>query len=124
MRHQRPVEPKPNVSRVGLVERVDDLPLDVLDPLDHELRDPITAVDLVGGLGIGVHEQHLDLAAVLRVDEARCVEHRDAVLQREARTWEHEAAVAGRDRDGEAGGHERPAATRRRCTASSLAQRS
>ena len=67
-------------SRPVLVEVVDLVATrPTLDPLHHELGDAIAAPhrELVGR--IGVHQEHLQLAAVARVDESRRVEHRDAV---------------------------------------------
>ena len=52
---------------------------------------------------VGVDEQHLELAAVLRVDEPGRVQAGDAVLEREARAGQHEPGVPGRDRDREPG---------------------
>ena len=66
---------------------------------------------LNGSVGIEVHEQHADLVAVAGVDEARRVQARHAVPQRQTRARLHEARVARRDRDRDARGHER--ATRR-----------
>src|SRR2546421_309051 len=61
-----------------------------------------------------IDEQRLDLAAVAGVDEAGRVQQRHAVAQRQARARQHEAGEAGRDRDGDAGGHEGPRARRQR----------
>ena len=61
---------------------------------------------------IVVHQQHLHLAAIARVDEARRVQHGHAVPQREPRAREDEAREARRDRDGEAGADERARAGR------------
>ena len=60
---------------------------------------------------IGVDQQHLELAAVARVDEARGVETGHAVLERQPAAGLHEAGVALGDRDRGARGHERAAAS-------------
>ena len=62
------------------------------------------------GGGIGVEQDHLDLAAVGGVDQAGRVGEADAVPQRDPAAREHEAGVAGWDRDRDAGRHERPPA--------------
>src|SRR5215207_2416474 len=46
------------------VEHVDFLPVDPLDRLDHELRDPVAALDGERLRRVGVHQEHLELAAV------------------------------------------------------------
>src|SRR5262245_30349599 len=90
---------RPEAVRVaGRRAEVGDLaPGRVRDRLDHELRDAIAAAHGVRLPGVRVHQEHLELAAVERVDEARRVEAGDAVLERETRAWEHEAGVPGRD---------------------------
>src|SRR6187431_3345997 len=52
---------------LGGVERVDFLPAHLLDGLDHQLRDAVTARDGEGLDRIGVDQQDLELAAVERV---------------------------------------------------------
>src|SRR5215218_3021364 len=93
----------------GGVERVDLLPLDLFDALDHQLRDAVASLDGEGRTRVGVDQQHLELTAVLRIDQTWCVEARDAVLQRQAGAREHEAGVARRDGHRETGRHEGPA---------------
>ena len=85
----------------------------MLDPLNDELCDALTAHDAKGVLGIGVDEQHLELAAIAGVDETRRVEARDPVLQGEPAAWLHEAGIPDGYCNGGAGGHERSSATRR-----------
>lgn len=51
------------------------------DALEHQLGDAVALLDLVVGLGV-VEEQHLDLPAVVGVDDARA--RVDEVLGREA----------------------------------------
>src|SRR5581483_842768 len=50
---------------------------------------------------VGVQEDDLQLAAIARVDEPRCVHDRDPVLCREARARLDEAGVALGDRNSE-----------------------
>src|ERR1044071_4332668 len=49
---------------LGGVERVDLLPADLLDGLDHQLRDAVAARDRERRGRIRVDEQHLELAPV------------------------------------------------------------
>ena len=98
-----PVEPQPPSPRSELSSVVHFVPLHRLDPLDHELRDAVAALDLERLGRIRVDEQHRDLVAVARVDEAGRVQTRDAVLQRESRARLDEAGVALRDRERDAG---------------------
>src|SRR5205823_626414 len=53
------------------------------------------------------------LVAVPAIDEAGRVEARDPVAQGQAAAGLHEPGVAPRQRDGDAGGHQRPAAAGR-----------
>ncbi len=93
-------------------QRFDFLPPHFFHTLDHQLCDAVAAVHVIGLGGIGVEQHNLDLAAVGAVDEARRVDHADAVFEGETAAWQHEACVAGRYGDGDARGHEQPAACR------------
>src|SRR5262249_10810080 len=73
--------------------------------LHHELSDALAPRE-VDGLAAVVDQEHLELAAIAGVDEARCVEHGDALLHGEARARQHEPGVARRDGDGEPRRHE------------------
>ena len=84
-----------------------------LDRLDHELRDPVAAVDLVGRRRVGVHEHHPQLVAIARVDEAGRVQHGHPVLQGEAAAGQHEPGMTRRDGDREPRRHDRPASAGR-----------
>jgi oligoribonuclease len=97
-------------AALGRGELLDGLPRHVLDGLHDELRDAVTAVHLERLGGIEVHEQHLELVAVPRVDEAGRVEARDAVLEGQAAAGLHEPGVARGQRERDARRHERPAA--------------
>ncbi len=66
------------------------------DGREDELRDPVAARDR-HGLGPEVHDDHADLAAVVRVDRPDAVRERQALLQREARARAHLRLVAARD---------------------------
>ena len=77
-------------------------------------RDAVAAGDLVVGRRVGVEQDDLDLAAVGRVDQAGGVDDADAVLHGEPAAGQHEAAVAQRDGDRDAGGDQRPPAAGRR----------
>ena len=63
---------------------------------DHELGDPHARLDDERLARVGVQQRDAQLAAVARVDEARRVHDRDAVLRREARARLDEARVARR----------------------------
>src|SRR5690606_27154608 len=76
---------------------------------DHELGDAIAAADLEGLLS-EVDEDDADLAAVVAVDGAGCVDHADAVAQRQPRAGPDLRFVARRQLDGHAGGNEGPLA--------------
>jgi hypothetical protein len=71
-------------AAVVAVERLDHLPLHVLHPLQHQLGDAVAAVDVERLGGVGVEQDHLDLAAVGSVDQAGRVGDGEAVLERVA----------------------------------------
>ena len=85
----------------------------MLDLLDHQLRDPVAPLDFVRLIGVGVDQQDLDLVARAGVDEAWRVETRDAMAESQSAPGLHEAGVARRDGESDAGGNEGPSATRR-----------
>ena len=66
-----------------------------------------------GSLRVGVEQDQLDLAAVGRVDQARGVGHRQAMVQGVATTRQDEAGIAERDGDRDARRHQQPAAAGR-----------
>ncbi len=82
-----------------------------LDPLDHQLGDPLTAHDLERHGRVGVDQQHLEFAPVAGVDQARRVEAGDTVSQGQAAAWLDEAGVALRNGDGGSGRHQGPTTT-------------
>src|SRR5512145_2802550 len=57
-----------------------DLEFGLLDPEKDHLCDPVAAADRKL-LVAEVEEDHPDLAAVIRIDRSRAVQHADAVLQ-------------------------------------------
>ena len=93
-------------TAVDTVERLDDVPHHLVDPLDHQLGDAVAAVDPVVDVGVGVDQHRLDLAPVRGVDQPGSVDDADAVLQREPRPRHDEPAVTDRDRDRDAGRHQ------------------
>jgi L-seryl-tRNA(Ser) seleniumtransferase len=100
-------------AAVLTVERLDDMPLDFLDSLDHQLREPVATMHDERVLRVGVQQDHLHLAAVGGVDQTRRIGHRQAVVQRVSTAGKHEAREAGRDGDRDAGRHQQPATARR-----------
>ena len=96
----------------GVVEHVDGVPLDVGDGLDDELGNAIASVNFVRRARVGVHEQHLQLTAILGVDQARRVQNGDAVLEGQPRARQNEAGIARGNRDREAGRYERSTPSR------------
>jgi hypothetical protein len=79
---------------------------------DDELRDAHSRLDVERPLPVGVEKRDAHLPAVAGVDQARRVHDRDPVVRRETRARLHEARVAVRDRDCDAG-TDRRALTRR-----------
>jgi capsular polysaccharide biosynthesis protein len=100
-------------AAVRLVELVDHVEHDVLDALDHELSDALTAADFGVDRRVGVDQEHLELAAIAAVDEARCVQTGETSSQRQATARLDESGVADRDGHRHAARHEHPAARRR-----------
>ena len=84
--------------------------LDELDPGNgqhDELGNPHSRLDDERLPQIGVQQGDLKLAAVARVDEARRIDDRDAMLRREPGAWLDKPGIAVGDRDGKAGCNER-----------------
>ncbi len=71
--------------------------------MHDELRDAHARLDDERLVRVGVEQDHLQLAAVARVDEAGRVHDRDAVPGREPRARLDETGIAVGDRDREAG---------------------
>ena len=69
----------------------------LLHTADHQLRDSVSAVNLVGGSRIGVHKYDCDLAPVTRVDQAGRVQAGDPVLGCKATSRQDKARVADGD---------------------------
>ena len=72
-----------------------------------ELRDALAALEHDRLGRIVVDQQHLDLAAIARVDQPRRVEDGHAAAQGQARARKHEPGVARRDRERETGADQR-----------------
>src|SRR5262249_34040020 len=68
-------------------------PLDTLDALQDQLRHAI-AVRYRHRLFAQVDDEHHDLATVIGIDGARCVDHREPLLEREAAPRPHLHLVA------------------------------
>ena len=79
-----------------------------LDRLKDQLADLISAADLERLAAIGVQQHHLDLAAVVGVDEAGRVDDGDAALGGQAAARLDEARVSLRDRQRYPRSEERP----------------
>src|SRR5579875_2197771 len=77
--------PEPAVAARRPRQRVHLVEPRLLDPLDHELRDPVAAPEADRPRAVGVERRDLDLTPVARVDRARGVHDRDAVPGRQAR---------------------------------------
>jgi len=70
---------------------------DLLHPTDHQLGDPISAVDLVRSPGIRIDQYDPNLAAITRVDQSGRVQAGDAVPGGEAAPRENEPSVPNWD---------------------------
>ena len=90
-------------------ERIDFVPHHFLNALQHQLGDAIATMHVVRLGGVGVEQHHLDLATVCTVDEARRVDHADAVFEGEATSGEDKSGMAVWDGNGNSGGHQQPA---------------
>ena len=90
-------------TAVEAIERVDDLPGDLLDALHDELGDAVAALDAEGRVQIGVQQRDHDLAAVPGVHRARRVEDGDAVLGGKSRARMDQAHPADGHGDGQPG---------------------
>ena len=91
-RHHTADEPKPRTPRSLVGQLVDLDGVELGDLQDDELRDAHARLDDERLTRIGVEKDHLQLAAVTRVDEAGRVHDRDPVLAPRARS------AAGRSR--------------------------
>ena len=52
----------------------------LLNPLDNQLGDPLTTQNLEGLNWVGVNQKDLEFTPVARINQAGCVQTRDAVL--------------------------------------------
>ena len=90
-------------AAIGVVEQWNFFPFGLFETLDDELRDAISAPDLIRFVRVGVDEQHPQFVPVAAVDEPWCVDARHAVPPRQAAAWLNEAGVAAGDRYSDAG---------------------
>jgi hypothetical protein len=79
-------------------------------PLNHKLGNPVTSPELYRVLGIGVQQNHLDLATVPRIDSARRIDDRQATPGSQSRARMHEPGVPIWQGDAHAGADRRPLA--------------
>lgn len=63
----------------------------MLHPLNHQLSDSITSVNLILLARVGVDQQHLDFASVAGINKARSVQAGHPVLQGQAASGLDEA---------------------------------
>lgn len=85
-----------------------------LPRLNYEkLSNTVSAMDGVGRAGIGIDQEHLDLAAKARVHETRCVETAHPMARREPTAGQDQSRVALGKCDGDSGRHECPSASGR-----------
>src|SRR5665213_78851 len=99
-------------AAIRVVEPLDLFPRNVLHSLYNELGDAIPPLHVEGSTRIEVHEQHADLVAIARVDEARSVQAGHTVAERQARARLHEPGVTLGDRNRDPGRHECTTAAR------------
>jgi Protein of unknown function (DUF3093) len=79
-----------------------------LHPLHHQLRDPVAAGEFDGRAKIVVDQTYPDFPAIARVDGARRVDHGQARTGGQSGPRMDEPGVPGRQRDRDAGSHDRP----------------
>lgn len=89
-----------------VIEVLDHLEHGVVDPLDHQLSDPLPTRHLERLGGVGVDEQHLQLPPVAAVDESGGVEAGHAVVEGETAARLDEAGVALGDGHRQPGRHQ------------------
>jgi len=73
----------------------------------QQLGDALTTHYFDRAVG-GIMQYHLQLSAISRVDHARRVQHRNALLQRQPGSRHHQTTRPLGDRHGETGWHQRP----------------
>jgi len=95
-------------ATVFTVETLHHLPGHVAHLTQHQLRDAVAAIHVVAVVGIGVHQQHLHLASVAGVDDARRVQHGDAMVQGQPTARHHEAHPPHGNGHRDTGGNQHP----------------
>jgi len=83
--------------------------------LDHKLRNPVAPPELDRLLGIGVQQNHLDLATVPGIDGAWRIDDGHAAAGGQAGTWMHEPCVPIRQRNAHAGADHGPLPRLKHC---------
>lgn len=93
-------------AAVLAIEPVDLLPGDGAHLTQHQLGDAVAACHVVAVVGVGVHQQHLQFPSVAGIDDTRCVQHRDPVVQCQPTARHHEPHPPQRHGHGYARGHQ------------------
>ena len=107
-----PVEPKPPSPRAVAVSVSTVWRLARSARREHELRDPHAARHRKR-LRPEIDQDHLHFAAIIGIDRARRVQHRDRVTERETRARAHFALKAARKFEREPGRESRPSLSAR-----------
>src|SRR4051812_40063487 len=100
-----PGRAKAAAAAVGGGKRGRDNELRLHHRRNHHLRDALAAANRKRRLAV-IDQDDRNLAAVIRVDRARRVQHRDAMPGGKARAWPHLGLIAGWQRDGQPGRHD------------------
>src|ERR1700722_7568841 len=82
----------------------------ILDPLDHQLGDPVSAPEADRAAAICIEQDDLDFSTVPGVYRARRVDYGHPVPGRQPRARVHKSRVTLRQGDGDAGGYKHPLA--------------
>jgi hypothetical protein len=93
------------------VETVDLNPPDLFDTLDDQLGDSVATVHVIVVSWIGVEQDDLELIAIPGIDQTRCIDHADAVLERKSTARQNESAVTRWHGDRQPRRHEYSAST-------------
>ena len=94
------------LGQPGLVERRDLNQLDQLDPLNQQLRDPVTAMHVDRRGRVEVDQRNLDLTTVARVDGARAIDDRKPHPCRQSRARMDQSDHSERDGHRDARAHQ------------------
>jgi oligoribonuclease len=105
--------PEPAGSALGAGQDTGVDKIGPLDRLDDQLGDAVAPSHVVGGGGIQIDQEDLELIAVAGVDQPRGVEAGDAVLESQPAPGLYEARVPRRNGHGHARRDQRPSSARR-----------